>query len=72
MHQDVSRTPRMGLWTLQTLMDGVYGSLFLSRMSAYRIRYFTNITPVSMGGVDHWVSECLDANGYKRGLGPAH
>ena len=30
------------------------------------------ITPVSMGGVDQWISGCLDANGYKRGLGPAH
>ena len=26
-----------------------------------------NITPVSMGGVDHRISGCLDANSYKRG-----
>ena len=32
-----------------------------------RIFYEHNITPVSMGGVDHWISGCLNANGYKRG-----
>ena len=36
IHQDVTRTPRMGIRTLRTLTDGVYGSLFFSQMSAHR------------------------------------
>ena len=42
MHQDVSRLPWMGIRTLSPwrLADGVYRSLFLSRMSAYRLGIF--------------------------------
>ena len=34
MHQDVARTPRMGIRTLRRLMDGVYGSYLSLEMSA--------------------------------------
>ena len=42
--------------------------IFLADVSLYiREFYKHNIAGLSMGGVDHWISGCLDANGYKRG-----
>ena len=42
--------------------------IFLTDVSLLiRKFYLHNITCVSMGGIDHWISGCLDANGYKRG-----
>ena len=40
MHQNASRTPRIGIQTLWRLADGVYESLFLSRMSAHQLGIF--------------------------------
>ena len=37
MHQDIARTPRMGIRILRRLTDGVYRSLFLLQMPAYRL-----------------------------------
>ena len=59
----------MGIWTLRTGTDGVYGSLFFSGMSAYRLRdFYDNIK------VFWWelvTTGYLDPSGYRKGKGQA-
>ena len=64
MHQDVSRTP----WTDR------FADFYISRRCQLINENILqhNITPVSIRGVEHWISGCLDAKSCKRGLGPAH
>ena len=71
MHQDVARTPQMGIRTLRRLTDGVYRSYFSLGMSAGRLQNFISIT-LQASPWEVVTTGYLDANGYKRGWGPAH
>ena len=55
----------MGIQTLRTSTVGVYGFLFFSQMSAYRLQIFIAFKGVLVGAIDHWIPGSL--NGYKKG-----
>ena len=55
--------------TLRRLTDGIYGILFLSRMSSYRFRDFYD--NINKSWWELVTTAYLDPNGYKRGKGKA-
>ena len=57
-YTDIADTHRLGLQIF----------IFLADVSlSIRVFCYHNIASFSMGGSDHWITGCLDANGYKRG-----